>query len=118
MKADFVAGGEGRRIGRLQWMQSDFGIMSPHEIGDAHDRAASTDAGNKRIRSQPVKVQLPPNFRARRLRVGFDVGFVRKLRREKHVLFMLCKLFSHANAAEKSALIATHGNDLRAEASN
>src|SRR5438105_4158093 len=45
----------------------------------------------------------------------FDVCFVRELRRQKDVGFSLGQLFSHMNAAEKSSLVASDGNNLRAQ---
>src|SRR6185437_5677564 len=108
-------GGQSRRFQRLQRMDFDLRIVLAEKLSDAHDGPASADAGDEGIRDNRLKIELPPNLRTGRLFVGFDVGFVGELSRQKYARLVFGELFSHANAAEEAALISAYRNDLRAE---
>src|ERR1043165_5406125 len=114
MMPNFVTGGQRRRFQRLQWMNFDLRIVFAQEFSDAHDGPAGADSGDKGIRDDRMKVELPPNLRTGCLFVGFDVGLVGELSRQKYVRLVLGKLFSHPNAAQEAPLIPAYRDDLRA----
>src|ERR1041384_3209848 len=115
MMPNFVTGGQRRRFQRLQWMNFDLRIVFAQEFSDAHDGPTRTDAGDKGIRDDRMKIELPPNLRTGRLLMGFDVGLIGELSRKKYVRLVLGKLFGHPNAAQEAALISAYRDDLRAE---
>src|SRR5262245_5467298 len=99
-------------------MQFDCGISFAQELPDSHDCAAGPDTADKGIGLNRVKIKLPPDLRAGSFFVRFDVSLVGELSGQKHVWLFFGQRFSHANAADKSTLVAAHRNDFRPEALN
>src|SRR4051794_23054802 len=53
------------------------------QFSGAHDRAAGADGGDKAVRLNRLKIELPPDLRSRCFLVGLDVGLIGELRRQK-----------------------------------
>ena len=82
----------------------------------SHDGSACAHAGYERVGSDRMKVELPPDLWSSGLFMCFGIRLVGELRREKNMRLMFGEVFCHANATEKSTLIAANSHDLRSEA--
>jgi len=99
-------------------MNPNPGIIAPQNLADTHDCAASADARDECFRLQFMKIQLPPDLGTGGQLMSLDVCLVGKLGWKKDPRLFMCQLLSQTNASDKTALIATYGNNFCAQTSD
>ena len=82
----------------------------------SHDCAAGANSGDESVGCQSFRFELQVKFGAGGLGVCFDIGGVGKLSRQEDIFVFHRHFFRHPNAAEESALLLGHWNDVRTQA--
>ena len=116
--ADLVPRGHGRRVGGLERMELDGGILLPQEAARAHDRPARPDPGDEGVGTQSLPAELPPDLGPGRPKMGVDVVFVGELPRQERAFERGGVLLGEADAAQEAAFLLGHEADRGPEAAD
>ena len=114
--ANLAARGQGRRLGRLQRMHADRGLLRLQVASDAHHRAARAYTRDERVRTHPLSLQLQPDLGTGAGEVGIDVGLVGKLVRQEGARVGVLHRIGPGDGPEKAAIGFADEHDRRAEA--